>query len=547
MDLTIKGAVVVILSIIILIAGIFLTIRIMEVKDVLKEIPMLKQADKISVGVEPPNSQKGTSFLIKANYIGEREQQDLSLMVEGPEDSSLVTLYDDGKHYDGEAGDRFYASFFDSTNKPNGTYRIKYKEEILASFTINEAGCEIIEGASSNDKIDFVLLTAGYNDYNEFKEDAKLLLTGNDSLLKIEPFKSNKDKFAFFIINTTRDLNCSIGCYNVPTLVCCNDEVVLQEAARCHHESILVLVKSKELCGSASSYTKMCSENEISNLILVHETGHSFADLADEYTYSDFYNYSIGDINAVNCDVKGCEKWKNITSGCFQGCTYSNLYRPAEENSIMYQFTPEFNLVCKAHVENLIDNYVKAESEKEKAIPESYFVNLNYNKGEITIHNVFLKLIESGEVFRQSDYNLRILDKNRNIIFSSVFYVPDKIFPISGSMIFEKEFNFSLLLPYFPDAEDLVLYKNDRLVANTSLSIFSQTCGNGICEESENHVNCPRDCPIKDNFCETSFCDPDCPSKRNCEFSNKIVHIVSALLIAGALVLLISILLKKKK
>lgn len=544
LNLTIKEAVVVIISIIMVVVGFFLVLRISEVKEILHELPVQEQEEKIIVEVEPASSQQGTLFLIKANYFGEREQQDLRLIIESKKDVTSMNLYDDGKHYDEKVSDGIYGGFFDSKGKTLGKYEVKNKRnETLSSFVVHEPGCEIIEGASGGDKIDFIILPFGYNNYDEFKNDAKKLITGADSLLKIEPFKSNKNKFAFFIVNTSRDLKCEIGCKNVSTFVCCDNKIISEEASRCHYDSILILFKSKALCGSASYYAKICSKNELSNLVLVHEIGHSFADLADEYVYSEFYNYSIGEIESINCDKKGCVKWKNITDGCFKGCTYSSLYRPAEEESIMYGFVPVFNPVCEAHIKNLIENYTKKGIEMEKAFPQrkSYFVNLNYNKGEIKIKDVFLKPVKSGVNYRESGYSAELKDKDGNSIFISSLYVPDKIYPIpgSGKMIFEKEVDFSLILPYFSEVKDLMIYRKDRLIANTSLAVFSETCGNNICDEVESHLSCSEDCGIEDNFCETAFCDPDCPSQKNCDRNEKIIYIFSIFLISGALVLLV--------
>lgn len=548
--LSMKQAIVMVFSIFMLITGVILAFKIMQLQEVLPPLPSPKE--KVSVFVEPQSSQQGTYFLIKAEYSEKREQQDLRLIIQGTEYVKSVNLYDDGQHYDLERGDGVYAGIFNSEGRDLGRYEVRSEEEgeALASFMVQEPGCEVIEGEGGNEKINFVILPSGYTDYEEFKEDAKNLLIGEDSLLKVEPFKSNKYRFSFSIVNTSRDFGCVKGCYNVSTLVCCDNKAISEEASRCHHDGIIVLLKDRELCGSASYYSKICSKNSLSNLVLMHEFGHSFGNLADEYVYDDYFDYSIGEINSVNCDIEGCEKWQNITDGCYQGCTYSHLYRPAKRDSIMYTFVPAFNSVCQDHIQNLILNYVYGAAEIEKNSPSmSYFVNLNYSRGEINIGDIFLKPVMSGSDFKESNYKIEIMGRDGSLYKTSL-YVPNKISPLPNSsvtMVLEENFSFPVMLPYFNDSDSLFVYDGEEEIANRSLAIFSQTCGDSVCDSAENHLNCPVDCVVKDGFCETRGCDPDCPSQENCEISNKVWFVFAVILIFVALVLIGIILYSGKK
>jgi hypothetical protein len=527
MNESIKMVVVIVLSIAILISGTVLLWKISEMKSVIENIPIPGKSSDIRVEVIPQSSQTGTLFFIKANYFEDREQQDILVNIEKGNYTDPVYLFDDGNHFDGDAKDGVYGGYFDSSGKPLGKYDIKSGDiqEPLTSFTVSEPGCEIIEGGYDGKQISFVILPQGYEDYDEFKRDAKDIISGRNSLLQIEPFKSNKDSFAFFIVNSTRDLQCEIGCKNVSTLICCNNQLVVEEASRCDYDSILVLVNSEKECGSASYYAKLCSKNPNVNLVLAHEAGHSFADLADEYVYADYFgDYAIGEVDEINCAQEGCSKWQNISSGCYEGCTYSNLYRPAEKNSIMYDLYPEFNDVCKGHIQELINKY-KEDKNKESPVPEqSYFVNLNYNEGDISIKNIFLKPIRSWQDFRESEYSVQIKNAEGQI-FNSSLYLPNKLFPIppEGSIAYENEVDFSVNLPYFEDAGELEIYKEERPVASSKIELFSDKCGNGLCEGFENHIDCPADCGAEDGFCGTSACDTDCYSQQNCRRNEKII------------------------
>jgi hypothetical protein len=66
--------------------------------------------------------------------------------------------------------------------------------------------------------------------------------------------------------------------------------------------------------------------------ILLHEFGHTFADLADEYVDNSFYTASsMQPEKYPNCDFKGCGKWSGTGgTGCYAGCMLSAYYRPTQ-------------------------------------------------------------------------------------------------------------------------------------------------------------------------------------------------------------------------
>ena len=540
-SMSIKMVVVIALCAVMLISGSVLVWKVVEMRNIVSAVPMPGKVGNIRVEVVPESSQQGTLFFVRARYLEEREQQDLRLNVVGQNYADSIIVYDDGKHFDGGPNDGVYGGYFDSEGKQAGKYEIRVEDidDFLASFLVNEPGCELIEGEYNGKQINFVILPYGYSNYDDFKEDAKKLISGRESLLDTEPFKSNEDKLAFFIVNTTRNFECEVGCKNVSTLVCCNNKKVVEEAARCDYDSILVLVNSNEECGSASYYAKLCSGNSYANLVLIHELGHSFGDLADEYVYADYFgDYAVGEVDEFNCDGEGCGKWKNISEGCFHGCTYSNLYRPSEKNSIMYDLYPQFNEVCEKHIQDLIDNYNEDKNFKEVS-DKSYFVNLKYNNGAISFDNVFLKPVKSWQDFRKSDYSIEVVGKNGQI-FNSSLYVPDKTFPIppNGTIVYEEDFDFSLAIPYSEEAEEIKIYREDRPVASAKFKLLSEGCGDGKCDGSETRLSCVVDCGILDDFCETNSCDPDCPSQKNCNRNEQIIWISVAVLLVGGFLLM---------
>ncbi len=550
-SISLRSLIVIALAIVMVITGIVLLGNLSKLRDALPDYPIPE--DEIHAEVFPASSQEGTLFLIKAVYPVDREQQDLILMIKKGNNVGSVYLFDDGKHYDNGVNDGVYVGFFDSLGKQEGVYDIMNKKDVLASFEISNDKCEIIVGNSNDDNINFVVLPSGYDDYEEFKSDAKRLIAGGNSLLYVEPFKSNQDKFSFSTVETNQDLGCEIGCHGIETLVCCDNEIVKQEASKCHHDNVFVLINSNKLCGSASSYAKVCAKHEDAKLILMHELGHTFAGLADEYVYSDYYgNYSIGKISKPNCDSEGCLKWNNITDSCFEGCTYSTLYRSSEKNSIMYDLYPEFNQVSALHIEKLIQNYIKIEKEVEESIPvkKSYFIGLDYKNENIEIDEIILKPIKSEIGYKESDYKAEISNENGGVVFETNVFVPNELLPIPGTFsrpVIENQVHFYFMLPYFRESKTLIIYKGDKPIARESLAFFSEVCGNNVCELTETHFTCPDDCSISDDFCETNPCDPDCPGQEKCEISRKTRQGLFIGLIIGALLLIIIAIIRVKK
>ncbi len=551
-NLSIQQTIIITLSLIAVILGIVLIVQISKIKEIIP-FNQEKLKEKLSVDVAPKSSQQGTVFLLKAETQEIREQQHVSLVIEKDYfTKENITLYDDGLHNDKQANDGLYAGIFDSSNYPVGDYKIKSNEEILNSFKIYKPNCEAVIGIPDKSKINFVILPENYADYNEFRKDAILILDGSpSSLLEQEPFKSSRDKLSFVIVNSSRDLECDIGCKGFTSSVCCNNLLVAQEASQCDASNIIVLINDERLCGMASSYAKICAKNRFADSALVHELGHTFGDLADEYVYNEVYPSYTSDgpeVKNANCDFEKCLKWNNVTSDCFKGCTSSNFYRPSE-NSIMRDLSsPKYNLVSQIHITNLIKSSIESNSGIQNQ--KSYFVNVKYLNGNLTLNNVILKPIPAAITARKSDFTAEIKDAKQNSLFKTKVYLPiiDNFQYPEGPPIINAEFESQIILPYSPDANDLEISKNNIVLASASLALFSKTCGNNICDNSENHLNCPSDCEIdKDNFCEAALCDSNCPNQKNCKIGRQNYALPMIIIILGLIGIIASVVYKKKK
>ena len=544
-NLSIKSFIIIFISIIVLIAGVILLVKTSQITDILDDLPRPFEQQGVIVTVNPKSAQIGTQFLINSYHSEPLQRQDLNLIVKQGSASYPLILYDDSQHMDKQAQDGIFGGFFNSEDKPLGQYEITDTNKTFATFTVFKPGCEIIKTSKQKESIDFVILSQGYENYNEFKQDAEKIISGSNSITEIEPFKSNQDQLSFTIINTTENLGCEINCQNIQGLVCCNDKKVIEQASQCNYDHIFILINSNQACGSASTYAKVCVKDSDANLVLIHELGHSFADLADEYVYED---YDIGEINNVNCAPKGCEKWQDITNNCIPGCTYENLYR-SSPTSIMYKLVPFFNDVSKNHIQNLINNHIQIERSTYIAqlSPKSYSVNLRYDKGRIEIRDIHLRPIKAPTNPKQSNYSATIKDSNNQILFSQNLSIKPTIqpYPGTGHPIIQDSFEMPVLIPYYPNAAKLEIQKNKKTIQTISVSSLSDTCGDSECQESENHLNCAQDCEINnDNFCQSTGEDPDC-TKQQSEAA-QVWKILSYVLIAIAILSIITVLWKSR-
>jgi hypothetical protein len=188
-----------------------------------------------------------------------------------------------------------------------------------------------------HDKVDFVFLAEGYTaeDKDKFKADVDRMTA---FLFTLEPYKGMKDRFnirAVFRASAERGmdeprqriykktvLNASFNAFDLDRYMLIEDDHRMHEiAGQVPYDAIIVLVNSKRYGGGSIclDYCVTTVDNPRSPEVFVHELGHSFAYLADEYyqsevSYNDFYPKGIEplepNITALLDPVN--VKWKDL-------------------------------------------------------------------------------------------------------------------------------------------------------------------------------------------------------------------------------------------
>ena len=186
-------------------------------------------------------------------------------------------------------------------------------------------------------KVDVVILGEGYtiNDENKFGDDLKCFTA---IFFDQEPYKSNKDKFNVYgVFKPSLDRGISeprAGIYKNTTLSTTfnsmgSERYILTEdnksmrdlAAYVPYDAIYIMINHSRY-GGGGIYNLFCTftvENQWFKYLFLHEFGHSFSGLADEYytssiAYNDFYKKGVEPVEPnITALLNSKElKWKHF-------------------------------------------------------------------------------------------------------------------------------------------------------------------------------------------------------------------------------------------
>jgi IgA Peptidase M64 len=203
----------------------------------------------------------------------------------------------------------------------------------------------ILKTGDPTDKVDFLILGDGYTaaEAKKFETDARKFA---ETLFATSPFKELRRKFNVWAlcppatesgisrpstgIHRESPLGATYDAFGSERYVLTFDNKALRRAASfAPYEFIEVLVNNRTYGGGGifNLYSTVSSDNAFSNYVFVHEFGHHFAGLADEY-YTSSVAYGPAAANRVEpwepnvtalLDVSTL-KWRNLVSP-FAGTT----------------------------------------------------------------------------------------------------------------------------------------------------------------------------------------------------------------------------------
>ncbi len=261
---------------------------------------------------------------------------------------------------------------------------------------------EIANNGKPEYMVDLVILAEGYtsSEKEKFYSDAEKV---SGYLFDEEPFKSEKNKFnvkAVFVpseesgtdvpgehIYKNTAFNTSYYTFDLPRYLTTSDmKSVYDAAATVPYDQVYVLVNTESYGGGGIyNFVTICTAgNELSKQVFVHEFGHGFAGLGDEYynstvAYEDFYNLEVEPWEANLTTLVDFEnKWKSMldkstpvptprkdkfknTVGVYEGGGYMNkgIFSPYIDCRMKSNEAKEFCPVCQEAIREMIRYYTE--------------------------------------------------------------------------------------------------------------------------------------------------------------------------------------------
>ncbi|NOY95501.1 MAG: peptidase [Chlorobi bacterium] len=270
--------------------------------------------------------------------------------------------------------------------------------EVLPDINIDK----ILDNGKPEKKVDMVILAEGYTqqEKGDFIEDVKRLI---DRFFTEPPYDEEKNNFNVYAVfapslESGTDMprekiykntcfNSTFNTFDLPRYLTSSDiKTIYDAAAVVPYDQIYLLVNTTRYGGGAFyNYLNVCSsDNELSENIFLHEFGHGFAGLGDEYyssevAYEDFYNPDIEPWEPnLTTLVDFGHKWKDMVIdsipiptprkskfskgvGVFEGGGYMNkgMYSPMMDCRMKSNQAKYFCPACQKAIRDVIDFYTK--------------------------------------------------------------------------------------------------------------------------------------------------------------------------------------------
>jgi hypothetical protein len=348
--------------------------------------------------------------------------------------------------------------------------------------------CKSILKNGGSEKYDIVFIGDNINTMSDYSSNVNLAY---NQILSTQPFTSNSNKFNVWRIDENIDLDCrdTTG-DNCPE--CDSNKVINKVLENCgHYDQIIIFTHSSKWVGCrAGGYTfnsLIYLRSDIPDAA-VHEFGHAFGGLHDEY---DFHIVLINPdgtpakSNDPNCDERSsgsgstpCPKWSSVpNTGCYEVCGYSNWYKPAQK-CIMNAGSlgsNEFCPVCRKRLESLLASLSLQAYHTQVQILQ--FSNKN---GILSLTNISIARGITPQILVDAGYRLDQVSPDNAVIHTAYFQPSTKIFwdsfekgkpyPSGGGVTELSEANFMVVLPYFTNSKSINL-NNPQSIKTISIDV----------------------------------------------------------------------------
>jgi len=289
----------------------------------------------------------------------------------------------------GRQKDGSYVSLYKTVIDPD-SYSISRDKPRKATVT------KVVDNGSSDKNVDIVFIAEGYtaDEQDKFITDIKRL---TDYLFSFPPYVKLKKKFNIWAVGAVSEesgcddprqniwvntaVNSSFNTFNVDRYLESYDVRSIRDyAANAPYDQIYVLVNSKKYGGGGifNHFSLTTVDNGRSKEVFLHEFGHAFAGLADEYynsevAYNDFFNLDVEPWQPnITTLVDFSKKWESMLAdgtpvptpptdtlsvGVYEGGGYvaKGVYRPALNCRMHTNEAKGFCPVCQKAIVDMIN------------------------------------------------------------------------------------------------------------------------------------------------------------------------------------------------
>ncbi len=292
----------------------------------------------------------------------------------------------------------------------------------LFPFTASaEPVTTILNSGPSANRVDIVVLGDGYTQA-ELPQYAIDVQNAIDDFFAAPPFDEYKSYFNVHVIDvvsnesgsdhseadpaTYKDtaLDSRYNCNSSARLICVDTgkvQTILNNSISATQQDIKLIIVNDPVYGGSGGSVAVASTNASSSELVLHEIGHSFGLLADEYTYgSNNCNAPVepAQVNVTTQTSRAQIKWNNPNTGwidtntplptvnttagvvgLFEGGKYcpNNIYRPTH-NSKMRNLNQPFEQINEEQLVKRIYNFV---SPLDSQLPAQ--LNIDLTPGEV--------------------------------------------------------------------------------------------------------------------------------------------------------------------
>lgn len=312
-----------------------------------------------------------------------------SYVIPYPKDTVQLSIHERVK----ETGK--YNELFNTTINPDDKL---ISREKCNTFKVDS----LIYNGDVKNKVDLLFIAEGYTKEQmpKFRADAKRMA---DYMFSMHPYSKHKEDFNIWVVeslsaeegtdiphknvwkNTVADSH-FYTFYSDRYLTAPNHTTVCKIASNAPYDALYVLVNDATYGGGGiyNFYGLSSSDNKWAEPVFIHEFGHSFAGLADEYfdsstSYDDtFYNINVEPWEPnITTLVNFESKWKDMLDanvviptpdttalqviGVYEGGGYlaKGIYRPVMECRMKTNTAPGFCQVCSRAIERMIEFYTE--------------------------------------------------------------------------------------------------------------------------------------------------------------------------------------------